>query len=86
MMPPEQPRRTQPPPSGMCRVWLHKTGVLRPLGDYAESSPRAAAVTAFDQLDGQARRTFVCQDSAGTFTAWTVRLRPATPLGPEGVS
>lgn len=71
-LPDERPVQRQPPPSGCCRVWLHTPGLLRPLGDYPNASPRDAAVAAFDQVEGRRRRTYLVQDADGFLTAWTV--------------
>lgn len=77
-MPDHTPRSQTPPPSGCCRVWLHRGGGgggLAPLGDYAEASPKAAAVAAYDQTEGLGARgaTFVVLSAAGEWSAWTVR-------------
>jgi hypothetical protein len=76
-MPDHAPHPQPPPPSGCCRVWLYRPGAgrLAPLGDYAEPSPKLAAVSAFDQTEGigTAGATFVVMSSAGHLSAWEIR-------------
>jgi hypothetical protein len=56
-------------------VWIHRHRTLTRLGDYAESSPKLAAVAAFDQTEGlgASGATFVVLSATGHLSAWVIR-------------
>lgn len=74
-MPDRRPHPQQPPPEGVCRVWIHQPGRLVLLGDYAEAGPKMAAIAAYDQTEGIGVKgaTFVVLTAAAELSAWTVR-------------